>query len=504
MVDSGSSHTCLPTMVCHKNSPIQPLSADNGPQLRTVTNNEIRLYGYKWVYWCTMQKDNYKIVIPFYVCDVHQPIISVSRLERTRPWSLHSIKEQRHDHTPQEVSAQHWSKQQSLYYLRQQSFQFQQTTSYRYWANIRRNNSNDSTNYTDTTEDWNQSGRKQWFLDVQQWRILSTSTQDKEEGTISAIQDMNVQYAVDKLENYQKDNSETDLTRTMRTLKNNFRACQQVTTKESPGRTSWTGETWFRVKKAPKSNKQLQQSRTTSRQQTSSKILRAQATTRSTNRHQLTQTHRFTTRHQQAHNWKPPQQASQHHCQHHPHNGQQKTIGYREGTCGNESTYNHAMRFVHTTTDTTMDLTLQDCSNLSEIYIHEIHKMEQGWQGLMINGHHKTRRMTDKTWTGSTNFEEQVNIQGRVHHRWRGQSTSSIASKGIKAPQQPTEQERMRTQFDALTIQIMVFNLRGKGKGRATITQHKRQAQCQSYNVTLHTSRASMTNKSYQYLQQLT
>ena len=78
MVDSGAAtHVCPPWFA--PEFPIQPLSADNGPQLRTVTNNEIKLYGYKWVYMHNAEGE--RIVIPFYACDVHQPIVSVSRLE---------------------------------------------------------------------------------------------------------------------------------------------------------------------------------------------------------------------------------------------------------------------------------------------------------------------------------------------------------------------------------------------------------------------------------------
>ena len=43
-----------------------------------MTNSDIQLYGYKWVYMQNVNKQS--IVIPFYVCNVHQPILSVTRL----------------------------------------------------------------------------------------------------------------------------------------------------------------------------------------------------------------------------------------------------------------------------------------------------------------------------------------------------------------------------------------------------------------------------------------
>ena len=53
-----------------------------------------------------------------------------------------------------------------------------------------RNNSNDCTDNIDSTRSRTNPWRKQWLLDVQQWRISSQSPQDKKKGTIFAIQDM--------------------------------------------------------------------------------------------------------------------------------------------------------------------------------------------------------------------------------------------------------------------------------------------------------------------------
>ena len=76
MIDSGAA-----THVCPKwfanNYPLHPLAPGQGPQLRTATNKPIQLYGVRWVY---MQAQGQPIVIPFYVCDVRDPILSVTRL----------------------------------------------------------------------------------------------------------------------------------------------------------------------------------------------------------------------------------------------------------------------------------------------------------------------------------------------------------------------------------------------------------------------------------------
>ena len=46
--------------------------------LRAVTNQRIKLFGHRWA--CMTNHSGPQIVIPFYVCDVRQPILSVTRL----------------------------------------------------------------------------------------------------------------------------------------------------------------------------------------------------------------------------------------------------------------------------------------------------------------------------------------------------------------------------------------------------------------------------------------
>ena len=77
MLDSGAAtHVCPPWFA--DNYPIHKLAPEQGPQLRTVTNKEIQPHGVRWVYY--MQRQGQPIVIPFYVCNVHDPILSVTRL----------------------------------------------------------------------------------------------------------------------------------------------------------------------------------------------------------------------------------------------------------------------------------------------------------------------------------------------------------------------------------------------------------------------------------------
>ena len=57
---------------------LHELHQSETPNLRTATDDAIKAYGYKWVYM--INNKNQAIVIPFYVCDVAQPILSATRL----------------------------------------------------------------------------------------------------------------------------------------------------------------------------------------------------------------------------------------------------------------------------------------------------------------------------------------------------------------------------------------------------------------------------------------
>ena len=54
------------------------MKQNDKPILRTVTGTDIWVYGYRWIHFINEQ--DRQIVIPFYVCDVNAPILSVSRL----------------------------------------------------------------------------------------------------------------------------------------------------------------------------------------------------------------------------------------------------------------------------------------------------------------------------------------------------------------------------------------------------------------------------------------
>ena len=76
MIDSGAATHVCPLWFAD-NYPVYKIDQAQSPNLRTVTNKTIQCYGVRWVY---MQSRGQPIVIPFYVCDIHDPILSVTRL----------------------------------------------------------------------------------------------------------------------------------------------------------------------------------------------------------------------------------------------------------------------------------------------------------------------------------------------------------------------------------------------------------------------------------------
>ena len=77
MIDSGAATHVCPLWFASQ-FPLQQLAHGTGPKLRTVTNQHTKLHGNRWV--CMTNHSGQQIVIPFYVCEVKQPTLSVTRL----------------------------------------------------------------------------------------------------------------------------------------------------------------------------------------------------------------------------------------------------------------------------------------------------------------------------------------------------------------------------------------------------------------------------------------
>ena len=110
LIDSGAStHVCLKDYA--PDLPLRPCG-ESVPKLYTVTNKKIPVYGIKYVPY---KQDNFRVMIPYYVCDVKYPILSASRL-LDRGYGL--------DFTPRHCTITHGQQQahlirhSGLFYLR--------------------------------------------------------------------------------------------------------------------------------------------------------------------------------------------------------------------------------------------------------------------------------------------------------------------------------------------------------------------------------------------------
>ena len=77
MIDSGAATHVSPPWF-GTSFPLHQMRQQDKPILRTVTGTNIWVYGYRWIHFLNQRGQH--IVIPFYVCDVKQPILSVIRL----------------------------------------------------------------------------------------------------------------------------------------------------------------------------------------------------------------------------------------------------------------------------------------------------------------------------------------------------------------------------------------------------------------------------------------
>ena len=76
MVDSGAVvHVCSPDFGTE--FPLQQLTQAETPPLRSVTDEPLKILGYRWIRF--YNKQGKQMVIPFYVCEgIQHPIVSVT------------------------------------------------------------------------------------------------------------------------------------------------------------------------------------------------------------------------------------------------------------------------------------------------------------------------------------------------------------------------------------------------------------------------------------------
>ena len=96
MIDSGAATHVCPFWFA-STTQTYDIPGHERPNLRTATEDPIKVYGCKWVYMTN--ESNQQIVIPFYVCSISQPILSVTRLTE-QGFTIHLSE---HNHTPKRV-----------------------------------------------------------------------------------------------------------------------------------------------------------------------------------------------------------------------------------------------------------------------------------------------------------------------------------------------------------------------------------------------------------------
>ena len=128
IIDSGAAtHVCPPWIASQV--PLHQLAHGAGPQLRMVTNQHIKLHGYRWV--CVTNDSGQQIVIPFYVCEVKQPILSVTRLVEQ---GFQLTLDDSQDYSASKASTAHWRTEMACSSNQQKSQHCQKEQSYRYIA----------------------------------------------------------------------------------------------------------------------------------------------------------------------------------------------------------------------------------------------------------------------------------------------------------------------------------------------------------------------------------
>ena len=432
MIDSGAATHVCPLWFADK-YPIHKVEESQQPNLRTVTNKTIHCYGVRWVY---MQSRGQPIVIPFYVCDIHDPILSVTRLaEQGFDIRFNDTPTMRHNKGFDVSLVQ----QHNLYYLPATIMNLEQHQQ----LQLRRTPEGMIAMIAPTT--LTQSGpptspwRKQWLLELQQWRIPGEVSQEQKKSTIRSGATI-VQYLLKTWATIEGQLSDDQMD-TMRISWNNTTIWARMHKNDSykvmPGQER-LGSKWL-DNRQPHNNLQhnrghlcLNNSHSRQHKQSTSHRCHNCQHKQEHNSRQTTENHSFDTQPRSHHR---QQRRYQDHKQWH----QTLTTGSEKDTCGKR---------VHTQPRTTLYVPEQsdDGPNIEQLTSERttmVSPSEQG-RGWRIDDNWKESgaRPLDRQWRGSTNFEEKVDYKYEYDTDNEDDTQQAQRAKGMKAPQQPTRQER--------------------------------------------------------------
>ena len=423
MVDSGAvTHVCPPWFSTE--TTLHELHQSEAPNLRTATDDAIKVYGYKWVYMTNNK--NQAIVVPFYVCDVAQPILSATRLaEQGFEITLSEQPTIKHTNGFESILKQ----QHGLYYLSAKTTGTPINTRLDVSETEQGIKATISpVTLTPTGAKWVTHNNDVWMYNSQGFLVRL----HKRQRQATYIPDKQCPVPMDKLEDYRRtiahrrDGTTQDFEEQLHSL-------QPTQARRTLDGQPWTGETWFKVKPDfkpprptiakqastrtdPKGSKETQQNTAPATRHTYKKPADNTTTT-------LTQSADTTTG--------IP----------HPKNTPNTTGDYwiKEG---------HLWKRVHQLVRTDLYIPQQthdgpDVTQLGPERMTMVnptngnrpYRLDDDWTT-------KTRATLNIPWTGSTNFEEKVSYKDEYFTIEEEEQQQAVPARGLKSPDQTTPQER--------------------------------------------------------------
>ena len=423
MVDSGAvTHVCPPWFSTE--TTLHELHQSEAPNLRTATDDAIKVYGYKWVYMTNNK--NQAIVVPFYVCDVAQPILSATRLaEQGFEITLSEQPTIKHTNGFESILKQ----QHGLYYLSVKTTGTPINTRLDVSETEQGIKATISpVTLTPTGAKWVTHNNDVWMYNSQGFLVRL----HKRQRQATYIPDKQCPVPMDKLEDYRRtiahrrDGTTQDFEEQLHSL-------QPTQARRTLDGQPWTGETWFKVKPDfkpprptiakqastridPKGSKETQQNTAPATRHTYKKPADNTTTT-------LTQSADTTTG--------IP----------HPKNTPNTTGDYwiKEG---------HLWKRVHQQVRSDLYIPQQthdgpDVTQLGPERMTMVnptngnrpYRLDDDWTT-------KTRATLNIPWTGSTNFEEKVSYKDEYFTIEEEEQQQAVPARGLKSPDQPTPQER--------------------------------------------------------------
>ena len=423
MVDSGAvTHVCPPWFSTE--TTLHELRQSETPNLRTATDDAIKVYGYKWVYMTN--NNNQAIVIPFYVCDVAQPILSATRLAE-QGFEITLSEQPRIKHTNGFEST--LKQQHGLYYLSVKTTGTPINTRLDVAETEQGIKATISpVTMTPTGAKWVTHNNDVWMYNSQGFLVRL----HKRQRQTTYIPDKQCPVPMDKLEDYRRtiahrrDGTTEDFEEQLHSL-------QPTQARMTLDGQPWTGETWFKVKpdfKPPRPTLTKQASTRTDPTGSKETQQSTAPATRHTYKKPIDKTTTTLTQSADTATGIP-----------HPKNIQNTTGDYwiKEG---------HLWKRVHQQVRTDLYIPQQthdgpDVTQLGPERMTMVkptngnrpYRLDDDWTT-------KTKATLNIPWTGSTNFEEQVSYKDEYFTIEEEEQQQAVPAKGLKSPDQPTPQER--------------------------------------------------------------